>query len=378
MMGNALRLGRLAGIEIKLDYSWFIVFVIVTWSLAVHYFPGVQPGWSPAVYWLIGAVTSVLFFASVLAHEMAHSIVSRLQGVPVRDITLFIFGGAARISQGPRRPRDEFLMAVVGPVMSVALAVAFGLLWWLSRASDSPFHVLTGWLSGTNFALALFNMIPGFPLDGGRVLRAIAWSVTGNLRRATRVACTVGRVVAFGFIVFGIWEILTGSWANGLWIAVIGWFLDSAAAQSYRQLELEQALAGRQVREVMSQCPAVSSGLRLDAVVDRVVLPSGERCFSVLDEGRLVGLLTSRRITAVPREEWPLTRVDEVMIPLAKLRIVQPADDLAAAFHTMTAEDINLLPVVEDGRPVGVVTRDAFSRFLQARGTLGWRRRDAA
>jgi len=378
MMNNSIRLGRLAGIEIKLDYSWFVLFLIVTWSLAVHYFPDIQPGWSAATYWLIGIVTSLLFFASVLTHEMAHSIVSRLQGVPVRDITLFIFGGAARISQEPRRPRDEFLMAVVGPVMSLALALGFGLLWWLSRAADTPFHVLTGWLSGTNFALAVFNMIPGFPLDGGRVFRAIVWSVTGNLRRATRIACTVGRVVAFAFIVFGIWQILTGNWANGIWIAFIGWFLDNAASQSYRQLELEQALAGKQVREVMSPCPAVAGGLKLDEVVDRAVLPSGERCFAVLAEGRLVGLLTLRRVTAVPRDEWSLTRVDEVMIPLDTLHMVQPTDDLAAVFHTMTAENIDLLPVVEGGQPVGVVSRDAFSRFMHVRGTPGWRHRHAA
>ena len=182
-MRNTVRLGTIFGVELKLDYSWFIIFFLVTWSLGRHYFPDAHPGWSPAAYWGLVAFTSVLFFASVVAHEPAHSLVARAFGTPVRDITLFIFGGAAHISAEPRRPREELLMALAGPGMSLALAALFYALWWLSLGFAGPLHALADWLGWINLLLGLFNLIPGFPLDGGRVLRAIIWGVTGDARR---------------------------------------------------------------------------------------------------------------------------------------------------------------------------------------------------
>ena len=373
MIGNTLRVGRFFGIELKLDYSWFIVFILVAWSLAGHYFPTTHPGWSAGVYWAMGAITALLFFASVVAHELAHSLVSQAHGVPVRDITLFIFGGAAQISEEPRSAGNEFLMALAGPATSLVIAAFSGLLWLVSLPASPPLHALAGWLAWINVGLALFNLIPGFPLDGGRVFRAIVWSVTSNLRRATQIAAGLGRVVAYGFIFWGIWQIFGGNWANGLWIGFIGWFLENAATASYRRMALQEMLAGHTAREVMMiDCPRIPCQLTLDVLVDQVVLPSGRRCFPVTGDGQVVlGLLTLHRIKQVPRERWATTRVEEVMIPLADLKTVRPDDDLATVFKRMTAEDINQFPVMENGHLLGMVARDNVLVFLRTRAELG-------
>jgi Zn-dependent protease/CBS domain-containing protein len=371
IMSNTLRLGRVFGIELRLDYSWFIIFILITWSLSGHYFPGAHPGWSLTAYWVLGMLTSVLFFTSVVIHELAHSLVSRAHGTPVHENTLFIFGGAAHTSQEPRRPREELLVALAGPGASLALAGLFAALWWLSLRITGPLHALAGWLAWINLMLALFNLIPGFPLDGGRVLRAIVWSVTGNLRRATRIAAGVGRLVAFGFIFYGIWQIFGGNWADGLWIAFIGWFLDNAATQSVQQLALQDLLANHTVREAMlTDCPHVPRRLTLDVLVDQVAQPSGRRCFPVMEEGQFYGLLTLRQMTEVPRDRWPTTRAEDVMIALPELKTARSDDELTAVLDRMTVEDVNQFPVLDNGRFVGMVSRDTLLNFIRARADL--------
>lgn len=371
-MGNTFSLGRLFGIELKLDYSWFIIFFLVAWSLAGHYFPMIHPGWSITVYWMMGVVTALLFFASVVAHELAHSFVSQAQGVPVRDITLFIFGGAAQISAEPKSARDEFWMALAGPAASLAVAALFGLLWWVSTSVSDLLHALAGWLGWINLVLALFNLIPGFPLDGGRILRAIVWAITGDLRRATQMAAIVGQLVAFGFIYWGIWQIFDGNWANGLWIAFIGWFLHNAAIASYRQLALRELLTGHSVREVMmADCPRLLPRLTLDVVMDHIVLPSGRRCFVVMEDDQVRGLLTLHRIKRAPRKRWTTTRVEEVMIPRSELKTVGPDDDLNLVFERMAAEDVNQFPVLDrEQNLLGIVARDNVLTFLRTQARL--------
>ena len=372
MMRNTLSLGRIFGIEIKLDYSWFIIFALVVWSLADYYFPTTHPGQPVGTYWAMGAVTALLFFTSVVMHELAHSFVSQAQGVPVRDITLFIFGGAAQISEEPRSARDEFLMALAGPATSLVIATLFGALWLVSLSASSLLHALAGWMAWINVALALFNLIPGFPLDGGRVFRAIVWAVTGNLQRATQIATGLGRVVAYSFIFWGIWQIFSGNWINGLWIAFIGWFLLNAATASYQRVALQEMLAGHTAREVMmTDCPHIPSGLTLDMLVDQVVLPSGRRCFPVMEGDQVRGLLTLHLIKKVPRKRWATTRAEEVMVPRAELKAVKPHDELTVVFERMTAEDVNQFPVMEDGRLLGMVARDNVLAFLRARAELG-------
>ena len=239
-------------------------------------------------------------------------------------------------------------MALAGPAASLVLAALFYVLWWLSLALAGPLHALASWLAWINLMLALFNLIPGFPLDGGRVLRAIVWGLTGDSRRATIIAAAAGRLVAFGFIFYGFWQIFGGNWADGLWIAFIGWFLDSAATQSVRQLAAEDLLAGHTAREAMlTDCPHVLPRLTLDVVVDQVAQPSGRRCFPVMEAGQLRGLLTLGQIAEVPRQRWPTTRVTDIMVPLDELKTVRPDDALAAILERMAAEDVNQFLVLE-------------------------------
>ena len=372
MTGNTLRLGRILGIEIKLDYSWFIVFVLVTWSLAGQVFPSSYPGWSRTAYWALGLITALLFFASVVAHELAHSVVSQRYGVPVHDITLFIFGGAAHISEEPKTARGELVMALAGPLTSLLLSGLFGVLWFLSRGTSSYLHAISAWLAGINLTLAVFNLIPGFPLDGGRVFRAMVWAISGNLRLATRVASGLGRLVAFAFIVAGVWQFFAGNLVNGLWIAFIGWFLENASANTYRHLALHEMLAGHKVSEIMTkECAHIPANLTVDALVNDVLLPTGRRCFPVEEGGHVQGLVTVHRIQQLARQQWPHTRVDEVMIPRDQLKTVGPDDELTDVLERMTAEDVNQLVVVEGDNLLGLVARDGLLNYIRLRGELG-------
>jgi Zn-dependent protease/CBS domain-containing protein len=372
LRGNSVRVGRILGIDIKLDYSWFLVLVLTTWSLAGQYFPNAYPGWASVTYWVLGASTAVLFFASVLAHELAHSVISQASGVPVRDITLFIFGGAAQISEEPKTPRNEFWMAVVGPLTSLVIAALFGVLSLVGRSVSPYLQALSLWLAGINVSLGLFNLIPGFPLDGGRVFRAIVWAVTGSLRRATQLATGLGRLVAYGFILFGGVQIFTGNWFSGLWLAFIGWFMENAATVTYRKMALDEMLAGHTVREIMTaECQAVPRHLTLDAFVDGVLLPTGRRCFPVHEGGEMQGLVTIHRIREVPRERWKDTRVGDIMIPRSELKTVAPSDELSAVLARMAAEDVNQFMVLDNGELTGLVARDSLLSFIQTRAELG-------
>ncbi len=369
---NALRVGRILGIDIKLDYSWFIVFALLIMSLSGQYFPGAFPGWSSGAYWAIGTITALLFFMSVLAHELAHSLSSQASGVPVRDITLFIFGGAAQISEEPKTASGEFWMALVGPLTSLVLAGLAGAVMLFAGARNGYLLALTSWLARINLSLALFNLIPGFPLDGGRVFRAIVWAITGNLKLATRVATGLGRLVAYGFIFWGIVQLFGGNWADGLWIAFIGWFLENAAMASYRRIALHELLAGHTAREVMtSECSIVPRHLTLDVLVDQVILPSGRRCFPVQEAGELYGLVTVHSIKEVPRGEWKETRVQDVMIARDELKSVTPDEDLNVVFDRMTAEDVNQLAVVDNGQLLGMLARDNLLNFIRLKAELG-------
>ena len=371
-MRSALRLGNIVGIEIRLDYSWFIVFALVTWSLGGHYFPMRYTGWSGTTYWALGFVTALLFFASVLVHELSHSLVARAYGTPVRSITLFIFGGAAEISEEPKRAREEFAMALVGPATSLGIGFLFGLLRLTVQGTSPPLAALATWLGGINVMLAIFNLIPGFPLDGGRVLRSIIWGITGSLRRATQVASGVGRLVAFLFIFWGIWMIFGGNWANGLWIAFIGWFLENAATVSYRQVALRDLLEGHTASEVMmTDCPRVSPDVSVDELVHEYILHTSRRCFPVVDGGRVQGIVTLHHVKEVPRNRWATTTVGEAMTPFDRLKKARPDDGLFDVLQQMTEEDVNQLPVVDDGQFLGMVARDSVLAFIQARTELG-------
>lgn len=369
-MRNSIRLGKIFGIEIGLDFSWLLIFFLVTSSLAEHYLM-VSSAWSTALRWGLAIVTSLLFFTSVLAHELAHSLVSKAQGVPVPRITLFLFGGAAQISEQPRRARDEFLMALVGPLTSAALAIIFGAVWFVTRESNPNgalmINAVAGWLASINASLALFNLLPGFPLDGGRVLRAVVWGATKNLRTATQVAVFGGAVIAWVLISIGLWQVFNGNWANGLWIAFIGWFLQGAALQEGQGTIVNDILKGHTAREVlMTDCPHVLKQLSLDVFVENIAIPSGRRCFPVMEGDKFLGLLTLHRIQGVPRDEWKTTRVADVMLPPEKLTTARLDEDLTQVLEEMARADVNQMPVFENNRFLGMVTRGNIIAFLRS------------
>ncbi|MDD2695876.1 MAG: site-2 protease family protein [Anaerolineales bacterium] len=370
-MDANIKLGRIWGIPIGLHASWFLIFGLLTWSLAAGYFPGEYPGLNTAAHLGMAVVTSLLFFGSVLAHELGHSFVALRSSIPVKGITLFIFGGVAQIGQEPRSPRVEFKVAIAGPAVSLALALGFYGLYLLDRS----FPVLAApsqYLMRINLMLALFNLIPGFPLDGGRVLRSIVWRMTGSFQRASRVASFSGQLVAFGFIAYGVYAIFRGDFMNGLWLAFIGWFLQNAAASSYAQTSMQQSLRGIRVEQVMSRdCLRVPSLLSLNQLVEDRILSGGKRCFFVADNGKLQGMLTLRDIAAVPQQKWRFTTTAQAMVPLQRLVQVTPQTELLSALQTMDSADVAQVPVMEGEELVGMLSREQILRYLRTRAELG-------
>lgn len=374
--GEALRggvtIGKLFGISLRLNYSWFIIFALVTWALATGYFPAIYPNWSLATSIFTGLVTSLLFFGSVLAHELMHSLVAQASGIPVSSITLFIFGGVSQITEEPKEPKVELRIALAGPLTSIALGGIFWAIWFLLPGTAEVVTAVAFWLGLINLVLAGFNLIPGFPLDGGRVLRSILWWRSRNLRRATKTASNIGQGVGFLFIFGGLWLIFSGLWLNGLWLALIGWFLGNAAVGSYRQLALQQMLQGHAASEIMTRdCLIVHPDTTIEKLVNEHILPSGHRCFAVAADSHVLGLITLQNVKAVPRNLWATKMVREVMTPFENLKWVRPDEDLYSVLRTLTEQDVNQLPVVEEGKIVGMVARDNLLSFINVRDKLG-------
>ncbi len=371
-MPGTFRIGKIAGIDIDIHVSWIIILVLLTVSLATGWFPQLYPRWAPATYWITSFIASLLLFVSVLVHELAHSLVARRGGLPVKSITLFIFGGVSNIEREPPSPGIEFQMAFVGPLTSIVIGVVCFLLQVPLRSSNSPLEGILFYLAVTNVLLGLFNLVPGFPLDGGRVLHSIVWRLSGNLRQATRVAALTGQVIAYLFILFGIWLFFTGDILDGIWLGFIGWFLLSAAQSANAQGVLTSVLRGVTVGEVMNSKPAtVPADIPLQQLVDAYFLPGGLRSALVMDADRLVGLMTLSDIRHIPRDRWGQVPVSTAMIPLARLHVVAPQQSLSDVLPLMAGRDVNQLPVLENGALVGVVSRDAIVQYLEVQRSLG-------
>jgi Zn-dependent protease len=355
---QGISLGRILGIPIALDYSWFLIFVLLTWMLAASYYPAEFRDWPAAQYWVVGAVTAIMLFVSVLLHELGHSVVAMRYKIPVRSITLFIFGGVAQIGAEPPSASAEFWIAIAGPVVSFALAILFGLLQPIVGAL-APLLALAKYLAYINGALALFNLIPGFPLDGGRVFRAIVWGITHSLRRATLVAANLGRFIAYLFILLGVWQMLTGNFGNGLWIAFIGWFLESAAVSQIRQQTIHDLLAGHRVSDSMRRdYTAVSPGTTLEQLVNEHILGSGRRSLVVEQNDKVAGLLTLHQVKEIPRADWPTTTAAQAMISAEQMKRIRPDAELWVALEEMDRDGVNQLPVMVDDQIQGVLGRD--------------------
>jgi len=373
-MDGAFNLGKIFGIQFRLHYTWFIIFVLITTSLSWQYFPFNYPDWSPWTYWATGIAASLLFFTSVVAHELAHSLVGRANGIPVKSITLFIFGGVAQMTREAARHGAEFRMAVAGPVSSLAIGGLFFLIhFWLGGISE-PIAAMAFWLAMINVALAVFNLIPGFPLDGGRVFRSLLWRFSGDYHRSTRIATRVGQGIGYLFILGGILMIflLPQRWFNGLWLAFIGWFLSYVASASYRQMQWQTALAGITASAAMtSGCPVVSTEITVSRLVQDYIFTSGHRCFLVTGDGELKGILTLGNIRSVARPDWETTQVAQIMTPIEELKVASPEQDALSVLEQMYESDINQMPVVSEGRVIGLITRDDLIRLLRTRFRLG-------
>jgi len=370
-MSGGLSLGRVWKVPIQLHFSWFFIAGLITWSLATGYFPGAYPGLGMPAYWLLGAVTALLFAASVLLHELGHVALALRNGIPVRGVTLFIFGGVAQIQSEPKSAGAEFRIAIAGPLVSLALAGIFWLLWQFDRAVPL-LAAPSEYLMRINLILGLFNLIPGFPLDGGRVLRAIIWKFTGSMPKATRAASITGQLVAFGFIAVGVLTALTGNLFNGLWMAFIGWFLQNAASSAYHQVTFEQSLSGVTVDQVMKRdFGQVTPLTPLTEIVDFRILNTAQRNFLVIEDGQVRGLITIQNIATVPQRLWPFTTARQVMTPIERIDGLAPYMELISALRKMETENKQALPVMQDHQLVGILSREDVTYYLRMRQELG-------
>jgi Zn-dependent protease/CBS domain-containing protein len=368
---SRIEIVEVGGIPIRIHLSWLLVFGLVTWSLAAGYFPAEYPGWTARSYWVIGAVTALAFFASILIHELGHSWVARRNGIPIESITLFVFGGMARISREPDTPGVEFRVALAGPVTSFVLAGLCAGAWQLAR--EVPLLAAPAiWLARINFMVAVFNLVPGFPLDGGRLFRAAVWRFTGSLHRASRVASFTGQLVAFGLIGWGILTVMGGNVIGGMWLAFIGWFLQNAAAHSHAEANLRELLRDVTVAQAMtSDCRRIERGASLERIVREDVLGAGRRCFAVTEGGRLTGLLTLHEIKAIPQDRWAAVTAGEVMTPAEKVTTVEPTADLLTALKKMDDANVAQVPVLAGGQLVGMIGREQILHYVRVRAELG-------
>jgi Zn-dependent protease len=370
-----IRIGRVLGIPIFLDLSWILIFALITWIISTQ-FAVEHPKWTPVEQWGTGLATAILFFGSVLFHELAHSVVAQRYKIKVMSITLFIFGGLARIGREPSKAIQEFNIAIAGPLASFVLAGLFYLL-SLAVPESQMIGALGKYLSGTNFLLGAFNLLPGFPLDGGRIFRAIVWGITKDFTRATRAAGTSGKLIAYGMILWGVAKaVLTRDWGY-LWFAFIGWFLLNAAQASVAQVTIRETLQGLCAADVMSQeVPTIPANMSLEEYSGEV-LRTGRRVHLVTMDDRLVGLMNVTSLGTVPRDEWDMNAVQSVMVPRDKILWASPQEPLQRLLERLMAADVNQMPVVnhdgEDGAAniVGMVTREAILRVIQTRSELG-------
>lgn len=366
MFARGFRIASIGGISIEVHPSWFLILGVFAWMLATAFFPRTYAGWSTAAYWLTGVSASLLLFLTVLLHELAHAVVAIRRGLEVPRITLFAFGGVSHLSRQPRTAGEEFAIAAAGPAASLALALAIGAAWFAVRGANEQLGAICSYLAAVNLLLAAFNVLPGFPLDGGRVLRSIAWRRTRSFGKATRIAAGTGEVVAWGLIAAGVAFLFLGQWLTGIWFALIGWFLLGAARGEAGAVHADAILARLRARDLMrDDFPSVVPGASVRAVVDEHIAGRGERVLVVANAGAVLGVLTMADLRRARVSEWDATSVQRIMTPRAEVTAVSadaPASDLAPLFGERRLEH---LPVIEDGRMVGLITRRGFRERLR-------------
>ena len=371
MFGNAWRVGRIRGIELRIDISWAIIAILVSYSMFLR-FRFVYPGIDDAYGIVLAVASAILFFGSVLFHEFAHAFTAQSRGIPVKSITLFLFGGATHAKVEAKGPGAEFLIAVVGPLSSLVLAGLFAILGvWGDAVLPQEVAGAFGYLAFINLALAIFNLVPGFPLDGGRVLRAIIWGATGSLAKATRVASITGQGFGYLLVAAGLFFVFNGVLATGIWFAAIGWFLAQAARMGYEQLQLRRMLEDVEAEDVMaSTVSSIPADLTLQEAVDDYFMRHDHSAFPVAEHDGTIGLLSLRRVKQVPREEWATTRVREAMTELDDRCTVSPSTSMADVVERLEGDNRRVV-VVSDGEVVGIISPSDVSRWLQRRQLIG-------
>ena len=392
MAVRGFRIGKIFGINIHIDWSWLLIFGLVSWSLAST-FGQIHTEWTALAQWGMALSAALLFFLSVLAHELAHSLVAQARGVPVRNITLFMFGGVSNIQREPTSPLGELLITIVGPLTSFVLGAVFLVLGTGSitlanmnvmnanaiLSQLGPVSTILIWLGSINILVGLFNLIPGFPLDGGRIVRSILWGITDDLHKATRWASWMGQAVAWILIfagmsmLFGVQIPLLGAgFINGIWLIFIGWFLQSAAVQSYRKVVVQDILEDVPVKQIMyTDVPVVHANLSVQTLIDNYIMQSDNRAFIVLDDERMLGLVTIEDIRKVAPESRSEMLIRNVMTPSQKMVVVAPEEEASEAFERLQAKDIRQLPVVNGNKIVGLLRRKDIIRWLQFQSNLG-------
>lgn len=370
-MGKSIKLFRIGGIPIGLHPSWFVIFIFLTWSLANGYFSDSAFNLPFGGIWLLGLITSLLFFGSVLAHELGHAFVAIRNSIPVKSISLFFLGGVAEIKREPDAPGEEFRIAIAGPMVSLVLALLFNSLAQFS--GNLPYLAAAfSYLGRVNLLLGVFNMIPGFPMDGGRILRAAIWKFTGERYQATRVASFTGQLVAYGFIAYGMFSVFTGNLGNGIWMGFLGLFLLNMAGTASAQAQLQRKLGDIKVDQVMSRdYPTIPGDTTLDQLVLATLSNNSQGIYLVLDGDQPAGVLSLGEITQVPRHQWSYTRARQVMITWDESVQVAPDTPLLAALQEMESEGLKLVPVMEGLKVLGVLSRERVLNYLRLRTELG-------
>lgn len=374
-MKAQIHLGQIFGIKIGLHYSWLIIAVLISLSLS-QYFGKAHSDWSQSVIWVMAVASSLLFFLAIILHELSHALVARSNGLPVSSITLFALGGVAQIEKEPPDAKTEFWLGIIGPITSmliglICLGVSWLLGWTPLSVPDTPILAMLVWLGYINIALAVFNMVPGFPMDGGRVLRSVIWMITGNAVRSTKIASLIGQWMAFTFIIFGLLLFFRGAGFGGLWIAFIGWFLLNAAKSSYLQVEFTEGLRGSKVGDLMARdCTVLDGKINLQTLVENHLLKTGQRCFMVAENDKFVGLITPHEIKSVQQGLWSLKTVSDVMRPIDSLHTVMPEMSAIEAFETIGRHGVNQLPVIKDGEIKGIISREQIINYLYTRKEL--------
>jgi Zn-dependent protease len=372
VFGSGFTVARIKGIAIEVHISWLVIFALVGISFSDQVFPEQYEGWSTTTYWVIGCITAITFFGTVLLHELAHALVAVRRGLAVPRITLFLFGGVSHLAESPRSAREEFYIAAVGPATSLALAVIFLLVAFVANGRQVQVEAMFTWLGLINASLAIFNVLPGFPLDGGRVFRSIAWARSGSFRKATNLASNVGVVFGYGLMLVGLGLLLAGLVLNGIWLAFIGWFLAGAARGEAQGMQLEAVLAPLTAREIMHvDFASVTPGISVQQLVDEQMVGNGHRAVMVANDERVAGIVTVSDVRRVPREQWPNTPVQRIMTTREEIVTVPATQSALDVLMLIGERRLNQVPVLEEGRMVGLITRRELLDRVQVAGKLG-------